>query len=184
MTEKIISKSRIEGDLIFDGKIIFVNDCYVTGNVKARGAIRAGGAIKAGGWIEAGEWIEAEGGIQAGGAIEAGEGIKAGGGIEAEGRIKAGDGIEAGYIFSYTFDISAKKIVTKHLPFWRNYWAEMPPLRKWRSEILDVYKCWDDYPKMLTKKEKQEICAWDGWHWILKSQLEMYLGLKEEHVIQ
>jgi len=148
MTEKIINESRIEGDLIFDGKIIFVNDCYVTGNVKA------------GRGIEAREWIEA------------GEAIWAGGGIEAE------------WVFSFTFSVSAKTITTKFLPFWRNYWAEMPPLKKWREDIMNDEKCWGDYPKMLTKKEKEEICAWDGWHWILRAQLEMYLGLKKEHVIQ
>ena len=133
METKIITESRIEGDVIFDGKIIFEVSCCVTGDI-------VGGDIKAGGGIEA-EWI-----------------------------------------FSFTFSVTAKYIVTKYLPFWRNYWADMPPLKKWRDKILDDDICWDEYPKMLTRKEKEKICAWNGWHWILRAQLEMYLGLKKKYV--
>lgn len=33
-----------------------------------------------------------------------------------------------------------------------------------------------------TKKEALGICKWTGWHWILRGQLEMFLGLKEKCV--
>jgi hypothetical protein len=35
---------------------------------------------------------------------------------------------------------------------------------------------------MLSREEAEEVCAWNGWHWILKIQLEMFFGLKEEHI--
>ena len=95
--------------------------------------------------------------------------------IEAGGSIKAG-----GSIFSFQFSISAKFIVSKTLPFWRKYWAEMPPMKKWRDLILNESKCWDDYRKAVTKREAKKICAWDGWHPILRAQLEMFFGLKDK----
>ncbi|CAK0779105.1 hypothetical protein CCP2SC5_880011 [Azospirillaceae bacterium] len=56
----------------------------------------------------------------------------------------------------------------------------MPPLKKWRALILDGKKCWDDYRNMLTPAEAREVCAWDGWHWILRAQLEMFFGLTDK----
>jgi hypothetical protein len=114
----------------------------------------------------------------AGGFIEAGRFIEAGCSIEARESIEAG-----GHIFSFTFFVYAKRISTRTLPFWRDYWAEMPPLKKWKDRILDESFCWTDYRKMLTKKEAREVCAWDGWHWLLRAHLEMFFGLKKEHVI-
>jgi hypothetical protein len=122
-----------------------------------------------------GDYIEAGWSIEAGGSIEARDYIKAGGYIKARGNIKAG-----GYIFSYMFNISAKVIISKLLPFGRHFWADMPPLKKWRSQILDKSKCWDDLRAMPTPDEANEICAWEGWHPILKCQLEMFFGLKEQ----
>jgi len=55
----------------------------------------------------------------------------------------------------------------------------MPPLKKWKKEILSN-KCWDDYRNLPTKKEAKKICDWDGWHWILKGQLEMFFGLADK----
>ena len=140
--------------------------------IKAGGGIEAGGWIKAGGGIEAGGWIEAGGGIKAGEWIEAGEWIKAGGAIKTGGGIEAGGGI-----FSFTFAISAKWISSKILPFWRQYWAEMPPLKKWRKDILNHNNCWDKLRGLPTKDEALEICQWDGWHWILRGQLGCFFGL-------
>ena len=98
--------------------------------------------------------------------------IKAGGGIKAGGWIEAGGGI-----FSFTFEISAKWISSKILPFWRQYWAEMPPLKKWRKDILNHNNCWDKLRGLPTKDEALEICQWDGWHWILRGQLGCFFGL-------
>lgn len=59
--------------------------------------------------------------------------------------------IEAGwYIFSFNFSIKCKFIVTKTIPFWRAYYADMPPLKKWGDKILDNSMCWDDFRSMLS----------------------------------
>jgi hypothetical protein len=138
----------------------------------------AGWSIKADGSIEAGWYIEA------GGYIKAGRYIKAGGHIEAGRYIKAGGHIEAGgYIFSFTFSVSAEFIITRKLPFWREYYAEMPPLKKYKKYILDEKKCWDFYKK-IDKKEAERICKWNGWHWLIRAQLEMFFGLKEKYEIE
>lgn len=93
--------------------------------------------------------------------------------------LKAGWSIEAGgWIFSFMFDISAKSISTKKLPFWRKYWEKMPPLKNFKKQILDDKFCWDNLKVLPTQKEKEEIVAWDGWHWILRGQLECFLELK------
>jgi hypothetical protein len=164
------------------------------GSIKANLSIKAGGFIKAAKSIIAGGSIKADLFIKAGGDIKAGLYIKAdlylfikadlfikvGGDIEAGGPIKAGGSIEVnGYIYSSTFDISCKHFKTKTLPFWRGYWAEMPPLQKWKKEILDYNYCWNDLRNLPTKSEKIEICGWEGWHWILKGHLECFFGLKD-----
>ena len=145
MKEKIIRAKNIKGDVIFDGKVIFKNDCVVEGSIRAR-------------------------------TIIAEQSIKAGWSIEAGGSIKAG-----GSIFSFIFDIQAKNLTTKTLPFYRKYWAEMPPLKKWRDKILDESLCWDDYRnEMITKAEAEKICKWNGWHPLLRAHLEMFFGLKDK----
>jgi len=60
----------------------------------------------------------------------------------------------------------------------------MPPLSKWREAILDERLRWSDYKKLISKEEAEKICAWEGWHWILRAQLEMFFGLKEKYVIE
>ena len=88
--------------------------------------------------------------------------------------------IEAGgWILSLRFEITCKLLITKRLPFWRAYWAAMPPLRPWAKEILDEKNCWDSLKILITKDQAKEIAAWDGWHPILRAQLEMFLGLRE-----
>ena len=148
----------IRFDLIFDKSILCKKSLY----------------IKSGGSIEAGWSINAGGSIEAGGAIKAGVSIEAGGAIKAGGAINAGD-----YIFSFIFDIKCKSLKTKRLPFWRNYWSAMPPLKKYSNQILEENLCWNDL-RELTKKDAKKICAWNGWHWILKAQLEMFFGLRNE----
>ena len=97
--------------------------------------------------------------------------------------LKVGGSLKAKYIFSFVFDIKCKKIKTTILPFYRNYWAEMPPLKKWHGAILDESNCWDDFKGMVTMEEAEEICSWDGWHWILRIQLEMFFGLIDEYEV-
>ena len=181
----------IKGSFIKAGHSIWGGDIR-GGDIEAGGYIGAVGYIE-GDSIEAGYSIKAGGSIgsfsiKAGGDIEAGGSIR-GGDIEARNSIRAGGDIgvssikAGGYIFSFAFKISCKKITTKLLPFWRDYWAEMPPFKKWKKEILENSNCWDDYKKIITKEEAEKICKWDGWHWILRVQLEMFFGLREEYII-
>ena len=110
--------------------------------------------------------------IEAGVSIEAGESIKAGGYIEA-----------GGYVFSFYFEIDCKTLITRTLPFYREYWAGLSILKKWRKQILNRENCWGELRKLISKEEAKQICQWDGFHWILKRQLEMFLGLKTKHVL-
>jgi len=116
-------------------------------------------------------WVS--GSIRAGGSIEAGWYIEAGGYIRAGGSIEAG-----GYIFSFVYQIATPRLTTKLLPYWRNYWSEMPPLKEFRDKILDESTCWDELRELI-KPKAREICAWDGWHPIIRVQLEMFFGLKK-----
>jgi hypothetical protein len=100
--------------------------------------------------------------------------IESGGSIKADGSIESG-----GFIFSFKFEIGCKALKTKLLPFWREYWAAMPPLSKFADEIRNQQKCWEDIREALAH-EAVEICEWDGWHPLLKAQLEMFFGLKQE----
>jgi hypothetical protein len=117
--------------------------------------------------------IEVTGSIVAGGSIEAGRSIKAVGSIEA-----------GGYIFSFFFEIICKKLITSRLPFCREYWAAQIPLKKYYKIIVDSSLHWNDYKEMVSAKEAKKICAWVGWHWILRAQLEMFFGIKKEYVVK
>jgi hypothetical protein len=59
----------------------------------------------------------------------------------------------------------------------------MPPLKKWRKQILDSSLCWEDCKEMISDTEAKKICKWHGWHWILRAQLEMFFGLKKEYKV-
>ena len=88
--------------------------------------------------------------------------------------------IEAGgFIFSFIFEVSAELIKTRTLPFWRKYYAEIPVLKKFREQILNDNFCWRDLRDLPTEIEKKEICSWDGWHWMLRGQLECFFNLKK-----
>ena len=133
-----------------EGDLIFDGRLIIENGLYVTGSIKAS-------FIFAKKWLSS------------GEGIEAGWGIEA-----------GGGILSLTFEIIAKFIIVGRLPFWRKYWAEMKPLLPWREQILDESKCWADYRSMLTKDEAEEVCAWDGWHPVLRAQLEVFFGLKKK----
>ena len=104
--------------------------------------------------------------------------------IKAGWSIKAGGSIEAGgYVFSFTFSIVCKWFSTKRLPFWREFYAAMPPLKKWSQAIRDEGKCWNQLCTKISSEEAVEVCAWDGWHPLIRAQLEMFFRLKDKHVM-
>ena len=109
--------------------------------------------------------------------------IEAGGWINAGGWIKAGEWINASYIFSFIFTVECKKLITTKTPFWREYYSEMKPLIKYKNDILNEDNCWHEL-REICQKDAKEICEWDGWHPLIRCQLEMFFGLKNEHVFQ
>ena len=60
----------------------------------------------------------------------------------------------------------------------------MPPFKKWKKDILDENKYWATFKKLITTKEAKKICKWEGWHWIIRAQLEMFFGLKDKYMIE
>jgi hypothetical protein len=181
---------RAGGYLKACGDLIAGGDVRAGGYLKACGHLIAGGDVRAGGYLKACGHLIADGDLTAGGDLRAGEDLKAGGDVRAGvdviacGDLTAGGTIDVQSIFCGTFNVKAKKIITHKLPFWRHYYADMKPLRKWRDEILNLDNCWDDFRQMVTKEEAEEICAWDGWHWLIRIQLEMFFGLRKEYVME
>ena len=176
-TIEIKSQEEFEKYYREDKKLYFFD-----GNIKVNCSLNFKKPLVVNGflYIEAGEHIKAGGSIKAGWYIEAGGSIKARWYIEAGGYIKAREYIEAGgYIFSFQFEISAIYIISKTLPFWRKFYAAMPPLKNLSKQILDENNCWDNLRNIPTKKEAQKICSWNGWHWIIRGQLECFFGLKD-----
>ncbi|MDY6957614.1 MAG: hypothetical protein SVK08_00520 [Halobacteriota archaeon] len=99
--------------------------------------------------------------------------------VEAGWFVKAGSFVEAGeYVHSMSYDIRAKEIITHTLPYWREYYADMPVLKKYRKLILDGNTCWDDIREaIIDGGDAQRIYELDGWHWIIRGQIGCYLGL-------
>lgn len=162
-----IKTELFKGDICHAGDIVFTRSCNVIGHIRAIGGVCCNGDLTVGEDIRAGNNIEVIGNISAGGPISSGE-------------LMACEEIESGeYVFSFPYRIHAKSIKTKTLPFWREYWADAPPLKKWRKDILAPSRCWDDLRKLPTKAEAEKICRWGGWHWIIRAQLEMFFGLKD-----
>ena len=179
-----ISESIESGWYIRVGGSINVGENILAGKNTRHGGIESGWSIRAGGNIESNWDIEARGPIAAKGNIIAGRDVSSWATIEAGGHIEAG-----GCVHSYWFSILTQSLRTKTLPFYKDFWADMPPLRRWREKILktDNEYCpsyLEDLKRLVTKSEAMEICSWDGWHWILRAHLEMFFGLKDEYEIK
>ena len=43
----------------------------------------------------------------------------------------------------------------------------------------DENNCWDDIRSNLSD-DAEEICAWNGWHPIIKAQLLMFFGIEKK----
>jgi len=147
--------------------------------VEAGEYISTGSALSVRGFIKAKEFIKTRGSIRSVGFVKT-DGFIEAGSIEAKAIIEAKEYIKVfGYVFSFQFAVEAKSISTRRLPFGRRYWAEMPPLKKWRKQILSDMP-WEDLRALPTKAEARKICAWGGWHWLLKAHLEMFFGLRDK----
>ena len=92
-------------------------------------------------------------------------------------RVKAGWSIEAGgFILSFNFEIYCTAMISKTLPFWREFWTKMPPLAQYTDTIRN--NCWEKIRQDIGA-DAARICEWEGWHPILRAQLEMFFRLKE-----
>jgi len=210
--EKCVVLGNISADTIVAkdslevlGNIKATTDFISYRNVRAGGSINAGmdirvsllaqadGQIKAGRDLRVGSAIS-RWSILAGGDLKAkdgaiGENIWAGSDIWSGSYLEAKSGIRARgdihcdeYAFSFDHRVEAASLSTRTLFFSRSYWAEMPPLKKWRREILYGDLCWDGFRSLATKAEAEEICAWNGWHWLLRAHLEMFFRLRDQVV--
>lgn len=188
------------GEILVNGNIsalsIFVKEGFsirVNGSINTEAHVFVSGSvfasyIDAGTSIDAGGSIEASrGSIHAGGYIKSGKFIKAYGEIVAGAYIRAEESIETkGYILSHYFSIRAKYMITKTLPFHRGYYSCMPPLIKFRDIIETEHLCFKglklelmiEMRKTKNKFLRQEIVEWDGWHPLIRAQLEMFFNLK------
>ena len=176
--KELIIKTQAEADalvennvLYFDGSIIFKCSIKVGYSIRSGGYIYSNGSIRSDGDIHSDGYIYSNGDIYSGGYIYSN------GSIRSDGDIKAG-----GYIFSSVFEISCKFIVTRTLPFWRSYYAAMPPLTKYAASILNTSKCWDTLRQEIMP-DAEPICAWDGWHPIIRAQLRMYFGFSTQETL-
>lgn len=184
----IESQGSIEsGEWIESKRLIISKGSIISGEwIKSGGSIECGGSVISGGSVECDGAIISKGSILSGGVIESkgrieGQGsIKSGECIISKGAIiSLGSIISGEYIFSFNYDIAGKSLQTRTLPFERKFWAEMPPIQKWKEDILNEKLCWKTYKNLPTMEEKKKICSWDGWHWIIRAQLEMFFGLKK-----
>ena len=173
--------SILVGGYIRSGDSISVRGC-----IDSRHLIMSQGSIEAGYYIKSLDSIVAKKSIKSGNNIS-GYSIISGGAITANGWITAHNLIEADgavqtehFAFSFNHAIVCETLRTKLLPYNRNYWAEMKPLRRWRADILNTDNCWEKLRALFTTADAREICAWDGWHPILRAHLEMFFNLRTE----
>ena len=170
---------KVGWDIEAEGDIEAKGYIKAKGHIKAKGYIEAGWYIESEEYIKAGWYIKAKGHIEAKGYIESEEYLKAGWYIEAKGYIEAKEYIEAGwYIYNFCFAIKCKYLTTSILPYCRDYWARMLPLKQHAEIILNTKNCWDEIRYKLLPYAV-EICAWEGWHPILAAQLQMFFKLKD-----
>jgi hypothetical protein len=171
-----------------DGYIKANGNIDVGGVKSINGSVIAEGNIHARSDISASLNIEStNGGIVSGCSIRCGNNIWSKDVISAVREIVAdkticvnAGGISAAYVLSsHTFNVNAQWLKTTILPFHRNYWASQLPLQCYAKQILDCTYCWDSLRELIQPKAKQ-ICAWPGWHPLLRAQLEMFFGLKEK----
>ena len=172
------------GNLIVEGNLVATISISVQGFIKVGGYIESGDSIESGDYIESGSYIESGGSIESRGYIESrsyiesrgyiesGDYIESRSYIESRGYIKSGGYIEAGYILSLIFEIKCEKMITSKMPFYRNYYSEMPGMEKF-AEIIQE-KCWDDIREALMG-ERDYILNLPCWHPIIRTHIENFL---------
>ncbi len=182
----------IEGDLTVSGSVLAERSLHVGGNVsvgqdldsglllRARGDVSAGGDVTAAN-LQVDGTVKAQGNITAQETIFVRNDLDASGSIQAAFIIHAGGAIRAaGWVKCPNFEIYCQSLRTKLLPLGRGFWASLPILAKWRDDILDAGKSFEDLRKLLTPEECQELANTRFGHWTLEGQLRMFLCVEDQ----
>lgn len=164
------------------GDVNIVGRGLVLGNfsIKIRGKLTVGGAIKSMGSIDCRRGIFADHDIECMGSLTSCFSI-----VSKEGYIKSFESILAGeslignFIETPTFDVVAHKLKTRYLPYSRLYYAELPILESIKDDIMNEDLCWDEL-REISQPLKDTILGWDGWHPLVRLQIEMFFGLRED----
>lgn len=185
-------------DIFVDGDIRTTGDIESNGNISAKyifccGCVKSNGNIKVVGQINCRLSISASGDISAGSSIrsnwyiESGGNINVYGNISSEGTISAKEKITAWSVHSQNFEVKCKILKTLGLPFSKSFWVHQLPLLKWKEDIINNDKTgWNSaefkkyIDELINLEEKEVICNWEGWHPLLRAQLQMFLGIKYE----
>jgi cytoskeletal protein CcmA (bactofilin family) len=184
------SRLVVRGDLTVSGAVLCNLQLQVTGTLNvgkflhAAQEIRVGGSLTAGSdvsscSIRVGENLTCSGRVRAEHVIEAGQSITAKGQIEAAIRIHCGGVIQtARWVLCSSFDICCTELRSQLLPYGREFWASLPMLAKWSTQLRDPKVCWPDIRHLATPQEMQEVASTRFGHWTLEGQLRAFLGIQ------
>lgn len=131
----------------------------VNGHVDVRGL-----SIKPGWWL----WV--------GGSLKVGEWLKVGRALKVGESLRVDTWLAAQSVESGHFSVRCSELRTSLMPLWREFYLPMPPLKKYEAVIRE--ECWYEIREAL-KPDAEGICAWEGWHPLIRAQLQMFLGLRE-----
>ena len=163
--EKVITETKIEGNVEFDGLLIFKNDIEITGNltataVDARKSIHVHRTYIVYQWDKVGGSQEVGGYQKVGGSQEVGESQEVGGSQEV------GEKITCKEYINFSFQpIDLNKVSCKIIRFCptyfaeRNFWAaQLAHIPELCAHIQDNSKCWETILQE-AKKHKKEILS-------------------------
>ena len=167
METKRISESKIEGDLEYDGEVIFENDIEITGHLRVRIA-RAVKSIYVRKTYTVYEF-DIVGGFQ-----------------EVGGPQKVGGPQEVGEFQNMSFElIDVSKIKTKHIVFTSSYYHErkfwlaqlsnIDGIDEFKQALQDNNKCWEELIG-IAKKYKTPILSYKYYVAAVRQAIEIMLS--------
>lgn len=169
-------------DLCVPGTVEAEMGIQLAGNLHATGAVRCGGIggkgdVRAGGLFSVGG-IDIDGDVYVLGDIVANSGaIQATGNIVATGRIATPAGLHARSVSSLVHDVRCKYLETRELPMGPAFYAGVPPTAGKFATLMALPA--RDTLSEQWREDAATLCAWDGWHALIRAQLRMYFGLSE-----
>lgn len=183
---------EIKVDLFMHGKLVIDGRINAHGFLKSEKLIHTKGSINSNKYIQSDRAIISEGPIIAQDYIESQSFIFSFEWISSQSYIKVLDSmqaiglietenIECSNIWSNKNNIKCKSLKTRTLPFYREYYAGLKLLKKYKRLIMTTRNCWDEIRQGIEEEDIKEICEWEGWHPLIKCQVEMFLGVKDIH---